>query len=558
MPQNKSLSFRLSVRLILVLLFLALLPFRSKAAEKAVVRVGLYFGNNALPAANLANEVGSGYEFGVFSPDGAFTALGGTEREKITVCKDSNLYYANGAFHETQSEGASLLGAYHIQLPGSYSSFEEARTAAAGYRYGFPAYVDGAYVVRFEFYSAPGNAAADQSAYPGSTIVGGSASCYTVADTTNGAILFEYDCGEDSGLGIRPAGEMSRTWFKGFQYYGGFQYARRAGNDLTVVNFVDEDLYVSGVLPYEFVPSGSLESLKAGAIAIRTFTRATNKHNASGFDLCNTTDCQVYRGAYTGDCSENILKTVQETEGLCCYYDGEPIQALYSSSDGGATEDAVNAWGVDYPYLKGKSDPYESTITFGGQNWTYRVSASDLEDLLDKRGYSCGHITGFAVTETTPNGNVNEITLTGSSGKEIKFTKDNVRILQSLPGVTYMSRRFQIHPGNAVPAADGGFSVYDGSTTVSMNTITAITANGNVTVSAPAEILTDGGVTTVRAGDTVSIAAPAGESSGFWTITGSGYGHNIGMSQWGAYAMGKAGCTYEEILKFYYTGITIQ
>ncbi len=558
MQKNRKFLFRPAVWAVFSLLFFAILPLRAGAAQSGIVRVGLYFGNNALPAANLANEVGSGYEFGVFSSDGVFTALGGTEREKITVCKDSNLYYSGGGFHETRSEDASLLGAYHVQLPGEYSSFEEARTAAAGCRFGFPAYVNGAYVVRFEFYSDPGNAAADQAACPGSTVVGGSASCYTVVDTTNGEILFEYDCGEDSYLGVRPSGELARTWFKGFQYYGGFQYMRRAGNDLTVVNLVGEDLYVAGVLPYEFVLSGPLESLKAGAIAIRTFTRATRKHSASGFDLCNTTDCQVYRGAYTGDGAENILRAVRETEGLCCYYDGEPIQALYSSSDGGATEDAVNAWGVEYPYLKGKSDPYESTITFGGQSWTYRVSASDLEALLEERGYRCGHVTGFAVTGTTPNGNVNEITITGSGGEEVKFTKDNVRILKGLPGVTYMSRRFQIRPGRegAASAASGGFSVYDGSTTVSLNTVTAITANGNISVSAPAEVLTDSGVTTVRA-DAVTIVPETG-GTGVWTITGSGYGHNIGLSQWGAYAMGKAGCTYEEILKFYYTGITIQ
>ena len=78
-------------------------------------------------------------------------------------------------------------------------------------------------------------------------------------------------------------------------------------------------------------------------------------------------------------------------------------------------------------------------------------------------------------------------------------------------------------------------------------------------MSAPASALTESGVITIQ-GTGVSIAVPTpngGYGSG-WTITGSGYGHNVGLSQWGAYAMGKQGFTYDEILKFYYTGITIE
>lgn len=563
MLQKQRVLYKLASLFILCGLMICLLPLRAEAAGDRIIRVGLRFGSNGVPTANLANEEGSGYQFGFFSEDGAFTSLGYTEREKITICKDTNFYLSGGGFYETPTAGGStLIGAYHLQAPGSYSSFEEAQAAAAAYPYGFPAWVDGSYVARFEFFSSSANATAAQGGYPGSKAVGRSGSCYTVVDTTTGEILFEYDGGSDSALGVTPSngGELARTWFQGYQYYGGFEYMRRSGNDLTVVNRVSEDLYVAGVLPYEFVVSGDLESLKAGAIAIRTFARASSKHSASGFDICNTTDCQVYRGVYTKEYAENVLQAVRETSGLCAYYDGKPIQALYSSSDGGATEDAANAWGVEYPYLKGKSDPYESTITFGGQNWSYHVSAGDLQSLLNKRGYSCGTVTGFAVTEVTANGNVNEITITDSSGKTIKFSKDNVRILQNLPGVTYMSRRFTVQSGSGgSPSGSGAavFSVYDGSTTSSASSVTAITADGKTEVSAPASVLTDSGLDTIQ-GTGVSITAPASTYGSGWTITGGGYGHNVGLSQWGAYAMGKQGYTYEDILKFYYTGITIE
>jgi len=548
-PRKK--TWRLAALLLTVSLLSAVCSPRAAAAAARIVRVGLYFGDGALPTANLANETGSGFQFGTYAQDGTFTALGETGCEKITVCKDENLYLSNNVFYETPTGGGKLIGAFHLQLPGSYASYEAARAASSACPYGFPAYVDGHYVVRFEFYSTAANAAADQSIFSGASAVGHSPTCYTVVNTETGDILFEYDCGADSCLGVAPAstGGEGRTWFKGYQYYGGFQYMRRSGGNLTVVNFVGEDLYVEGVLPYEFVSSGTLESLKAGAVAIRTFARATTKHGSNGFDLCNTTDCQVYRGVYTGEYAGIIRQAVQGTAGLCAYYDGKPIQALYSSSDGGATEDAVNAWGTEHPYLKGKPDPYEATISFGGQSWSYPISAADLQSLLRERGFACGTVTGLSVTKTTPNGNVNEIAVTDSDGKTFTFARDNVRILQGLPGIRYMSRRFTIHPNGG--AGEPAFSVYDGMTTTTADSLTAITASGKVPVSAPAPVITANGVSSV--GTDASLPSGSG-----WTITGSGYGHNVGLSQWGAYAMGRLGYTYDEILKFYYTGITIQ
>lgn len=559
MTQKLKRNLRGTALFLVCVLFLAILPPQADAAlADNTIRVGLFYGSKALPTANLANEIGSGYEFGFFDKNGAFYAVGSTAQEKITVCKDTNLYLSGGSFYETPTSAAyTLIGAYHLQIPGTYATYEEAASAAAGYPYGFPAYVDGEYVVRFEFYSSSANASADAASYAGAFVVGGSSSGYTVVNTATGAILFEYDCGSDSYLGIMPNSgnaTLAQTWFKGYQYYGGFEYMRRSGNDLSVLNVIGEDLYVAGVLPYEFVSSGGLESLKAGAVAIRTFARVSHKHSASGFDICNTTDCQVYRGVFTGTNADKVLQAVEETSGECAYYNGALIEALYFSSDGGATEDAVNAWGGDHPYLKGKEDPYESTISFNGQSWSYQVTPAQLKDFLTGRGYSCATIVDFAVTETTSNGNVNEITITDSNGKTFVFKRDDVRLLQNLPGVTYMSRRFTITSNGGGAVSSGGtFDVYDGNTTITRDSVTAITSKGQITVTAPAEVLTGSGTSTVGG----STPSSAGNDSG-WTLQGGGYGHNIGMSQWGAYAMAKLGYSYDEILKFYYTGITIR
>lgn len=560
---NRHVLTRWTAVALFVAVALTLCGIPAHAAGERIMRVGLFYGSKALPTANLANEIGSGYRFGFFDNSGNFTEIGRTGTEKITVCKDSNLYLSGGTFYETPTVSAyTLVGAYHLQAAGSFSTYEQAVGAAAGYPSGFPAYVNGAYVVRFEFFSAAANAEAELANFPGSTVVGASASCYTVVETATGRILFEFDNGASSYLGIMPSLEhslMAQTWFKGYQYYGGFQYIRRSGNDLTVINLVDEDRYVAGVLPYEFVSSGTLESLKAGAVAVRTFGRATNKHSAQGFSICNTTCCQVYRGVYTASNAAHVLQASQETAGLCAYYNGKLIEALYFSSDGGSTENAINAWGSDYPYLVGKADPYEKTISFGGQSWSYQITPQQVKTLLESQGKTCGDIVKIEVTKRTENGNVNELVFTDHTGKNITYQRDAVRVLQKIPGVQYMSRRFTVTANNgaAPPAVSGDqFSVYDGKSNNTASTVVAIDGKGNKnTVTAPAAILTDSGLQTVGGNETTT--QPATNTDG-WTLSGSGYGHNIGMSQWGAYAMGKLGHTYDEILKFYYTGIEIK
>ncbi len=541
-------------KILFLCLFISLCTTATFAmGDTDILRVGLYHGNNALPTANLQNFVGSGYDFGYFNEDTEFVSVGHTDLEKITMTKDANLYFSDGTFTLSPPAGEySTIGAYHLQVNDTYDSYEEAALVAQDYPYGFPAYVDGKYVVRFEFYTSYSNAQADQGNYSAS-VVGGSTTCYTVVDTTNGTILFEYD--NDGYFAVEPQCEKeeAQTWFKGYKYYGAFEYARRLGGDMTVVNYVQEDLYVSCVLPYEFVSSGHIESLKAGAVAIRTFAHSSYKHDSSGFDVCNSTCCQVYRGVYSQANADKVLQACQETAGICAYYNGKLIEATYFASSGGATEDAKNTWGSDVPYLKGKEDPYEMAISYPGKTWEYFITPEQVTEMLQNRGNNNSTIVSIEVTERTAMGNVNALVFTDSDGREYDYYNDNVRLFSGISGVTYNSRNFSVTPadGHGTTTGNAITSVYDGTTTVTTNTVTVLTANGKETVSLPATVLTDNGKENAGSG-----SATTTEKG--WYLTGGGYGHNVGMSQWGAYAMGDAGFTFDEILKFYYTGITVE
>lgn len=539
----------------------------SSAALDDRIRVGIFYGSNALPSANLANEVGSGYQFGYYDSQYQFIPIGQTQSEKITVCKDTNLYLSGGSFYETPTASAyRLIGAYHLQPAGEYATFEEAMEAAKAYPYGFPAWIGGKYVVRFEFYSTPANAQADAANYSDVSVVGASTTCYTVVNTLTGDIMFEFDAGTSACLGIQPdvtGVEDPQTWFKGYRYHGGFQYNRRNGNDITVINIVDTDRYVTGVLPYEFVCSGGIESLKAGTVAIRTFACASTKHSSLGFDVCTTTDCQVYRGVYDGNYASNVQAAAEATSGQCLYYNGKYIQALFYAANGGATEGAENAWGYAYPYLVAKSDPYEDSIEFSSKEWSYTVSPAAVRNMLQSRGYSCGEIVSMQVTQLTPIGNVNKIEITDANGKTMTFSKDNVRILQNISGINYFSRRFEIIPNyaNGAPqqsvgtGGSGNVSVFDGNTTTDRESLFAIGENGAVEVTAPITVITAKGRVTITGEETA--VQPSGDVIS-WTISGRGFGHNIGLSQWGAYAMAKQGLNYRQILDFYYPGTTLE
>jgi stage II sporulation protein D len=124
---------------------------------------------------------------------------------------------------------------------------------------------------------------------------------------------------------------------------------------LTVVNVLSLEDYVRGVVPNELSPGGypALEALKAQAVAARTYAvRNRNQFASQGFDLLPTTRSQVYGGLST----EHPLSTraVEETRGVVATYKGEPINALYTSTCGGRTEDVENIFNEAMPYLRGR------------------------------------------------------------------------------------------------------------------------------------------------------------------------------------------------------------
>jgi peptidoglycan hydrolase-like amidase len=150
-----------------------------------------------------------------------------------------------------------------------------------------------------------------------------------------------------------------------------------SGEDrFTVVNELELEAYLLGVVPNELWPGvfPQMEALKAQAVAARTYIiRNLGQFEAQGFDICATDQCQVYRGLD----SEHPMSTqaIEETRGLIATYDGEPIQAFYSSTCGGRTENSENVFGQAIPYLvstichyeHSEPEPFSSSVQYA--NW---------------------------------------------------------------------------------------------------------------------------------------------------------------------------------------------
>lgn len=148
-------------------------------------------------------------------------------------------------------------------------------------------------------------------------------------------------------------------------YRGRIEVFTNLRGSLTVVNELGLEDYVRGVVANELSPGGypALEAQKAQAIAARTYAlKNRGQFMAQGFDILPTTRSQVYRGLT----SENPLSTraVDETRGIIATYAGEPINALYTSTCGGRTEDAENIFNQAVPYLRGRECAAEGFAAF--------------------------------------------------------------------------------------------------------------------------------------------------------------------------------------------------
>ena len=571
---------------VLLAVVLALPTVLAAGSGGEMVRVGLAYGSGALVNANLENNTGygSGYRMGYFDDDLDFVELAWTDEDEtqITMVKTQNTW-VNGTSYSNSDNGGDVIGCYHVLVESGYRSYEQAAADAQEYRDGFVAWIDGDYQVRAGSYTSR-QEAEDAAQSLGGTVAGTSSYAVNVTRTGTAEILFQFDGGDDLALGVMPdvtGADTVRTWFKGYRYYGGFRYERIGGGDLTVVNIVDLETYIKGVVPYEMSSSWPLEALKVQAVCARSYAYInihSGKHTSYHFDVCNTTDCQAYYGAGTNSSSyqatERTDQAVDETAGEYAWYDGQVIEAFYSSSHGGASESVYNVWGSSleqYPYLCGVEDPYEADMASKNSysSWTVSYTSSELAQRLENYGYDASSGIESLTLTYSDLGNVIQVRVNYRDGGSDTIRPSSMRSVFGISSIRFTVNGQAASSGSGTTSSSGGGLTANGSTSLdSQGTYTVISGSGSLSQAGldglyaisgsgsitPAEDAASGG----GSGTDTPTGTQVTVSGSSYSFQGSGNGHQLGLSQYGAWAMAERGFTYDEIIEFYYPGTYVR
>ncbi|WP_019507943.1 SpoIID/LytB domain-containing protein [Pleurocapsa sp. PCC 7319] len=305
-------------------------------------------------------------------------------------------------------------------------------------------------------------------------------------------------------------------------YGGSLKLQPNAHGEFTLVNHVPLETYLRGVVPYEIGANAPPQAVAAQTIIARTYAlRNLRRFTADNYQLCATVHCQVYKGLNgTNPISD---RAIAETAGLVLTYENELIDALYSSTTGGVTAAFEDTWnGTERPYLQPVLDapspfwdlakyPLNNEQTFrhfidlsqgfnetgreGVFRWRKKRSISNLNQDLRKYLRKIRHpladfktIESMQVHKRSHSGRILTLTIQTDRGK-LQLHKNEIRSALEPPRSTF----FYLQP------------IY---------------------------------------GDAQKLKG--------YTFIGGGFGHGVGLSQYGSYNLAKLGWSAEQILAFYY------
>lgn len=343
---------------------------------------------------------------------------------------------------------------------------------------------------------------------------------------------------------VAAAGQFTRL------YAGAFEVRTAAGR-ISTVNVLDLEQYVAGVVPFEMSDSWPLEALKAQAVAARSYALANlNKHRALGFDLCDSPACcQKYAGFDLT--ATNSPQAVSATAGRVARFNGQVAELFYHSSSGGHTENSEDVWAGRVGYARAVSDPLSLAETLlahlfsrnapNNNSFPARwVRSHQRAELEHSANLNVGTILEISSVARSSGGRHTALAVRGTAG-EVLIERNRIRPVFGLP-----STLFEIIPVHHTVSVVGAGGIVHA---IPVNSaIYLATADGSQAI-AP-------GIMDVHLSNGEGTRAVTLVPIGF-TFDGRGWGHGVGMSQWGAFEKARRGFNYEQILSFYFQGITI-
>lgn len=328
----------------------------------------------------------------------------------------------------------------------------------------------------------------------------------------------------------------------GKTYRDGVCFTLNEDKTINVINYIELEHYLWGVMKNEIGDQYPSEALKAFAVTTRSFAYANmGSHSKYGFDLCTGNECQMYRGV--GSERDVCTAAYKDTLGLVMKYDGAIATGNHYANSGGHTLNSEDAWVSVVPYLRAVEDPYSPEYT-----WDVSYTYGQIKTKLQAQGINIGDILRAEITSATDYGAVLEMTFTGTEGSAT-LSKSKIKSTFSLRSQLFTLSSDIAAAGNAESAGEGNvFIVGADGIAIKMETKDLIIFDGENTVSGSELDWTGFG----------ELPPMDASENDILTFHGSGNGHGVGMSQSGIKVMAQQGFTYDEILKFYFTGITIE
>lgn len=307
-----------------------------------------------------------------------------------------------------------------------------------------------------------------------------------------------------------------------------------------IVNTVETGAYLASVIGSEEPSTWESEALAAQAIAARTYL-LTHLDRHDHYDLEGDTRDQAYNGVGTE--VRTTIRAVERTSGVVATYNGRPIEALYSANAGGVTEDSESVFANALPYLRSVPSPGDEIAknsSFGRSSWEWdrEFTAPLLADYMRLRGLDVGTPTKIEVLRKTAAGRPLLTRVTGTTGSK-DLTMERARY--------YFGLKSNFFTPVQLPSQSEWVSPRDTARLRDMDVLGAKRVSQNWDFTFDETGRRKGIVVTE-----ILYQLPAR-----FDFVGRGFGHSVGMSQWGAQGMALGGADYERILKHYYTGIQL-
>jgi stage II sporulation protein D len=516
------------------------------------IKVGLSFNN----AANNNFILKSDYGIKLSSKTSAgyaeiltFPAATGFKVRKdayynIVNNKETEINYTKAGLYNGELEGP-----YHIQIGDVYPDLNSAKVVADSMislsQTVFVAYENG-WRVWSQLYLEESECLTQIQIFKNEmpnytyTVVAPNKSRIQLFDTVTGKLMYIINAEQEIKLEPVVKDNITPVISFGTLKYRGVLFLKRvAAGHINIYNELLFEQYLYGVVPAEMPNSWHIEALKAQAVAARNYGIINiGRHTADGFDVCNGTHCQAYRGF--GHENPRTNQATDETKGKLVLYNDKVIPTYFHSSSGGRTENSENVWSTVLPYMKGVDDKYGLGSPY--DNWTKQYNKKDIQTKLLANSIDVGEINDIVPLTISENGRVTCLEVRGTKGNA-KLDKEKIRTI--------------------LGSSDIKSTWYKITTDADMSVINSVTGKSETARPGSLYVMSANGVSKlsttnnkVYLKDQVALSSMSVIPQTY-LFAGKGWGHGLGMSQYGAKGMAEAGFNFIQILEHYYTGTKV-